>query len=227
MAILTETGVHDFESLGRTPDGGIFSTEVHARLVALPRFGKVLVSVIQNITARLAADEAIRYLAFHDALTGLSNRLSLGERLRMAISNADRHGDIVGIAFLDLDDFKPVNDTYGHAVGDQVLQTIAARLTECVRDSDTVARMGGDEFLVLFERLSSRDELAGLGRKICDSVAEPVEVEGHRVTTSVTTGLATYRPGESPAEFIDRADRAMYRARADGLEGCDEFSPDA
>ena len=150
VSTLRETGVLDFQSTGLTAEGGTVATEVHARLVALPGFGEVVVSVIQNVTLRVAAQETMRHLAYHDRLTGLANRVMLDERLRMAMSSADRHGDVVGVVFLDLDAFKPVNDTFGHSAGDRVLRIVGERLMECVREYDTVARLGGDEFLVLF-----------------------------------------------------------------------------
>lgn len=225
VAVLRTSGVLDFESTGRTAEGGTIATEVHARVIELPGHGQAIVSVIQNITERLAAIETIRHLAFHDTLTGLPNRVLLDERLRMAMSNADRYGDTVGVVFLDLDAFKPVNDTFGHAVGDRVLVTVAERLVSCVREHDTVARMGGDEFLVLFPRLSSGRGLIELGRKLEDRISESFVVDGTTVRISAKVGLAVYRIGEAPDELIGRADRALYRAKAHGVPGWSEFEP--
>jgi len=226
VAILLEIGHLDFQSRGLTADGGTIATEVHARLTDLPSYGSIIVSIIRDITEQVATQEMIRHLAYHDTLTGLANRVMLDERLRMAMAAADRHGDIVGVIFLDLDDFKPVNDTFGHAVGDQVLRIVAARLTDCVREYDTVARMGGDEFLVLFPRLQSRDELVQLGRKLNDCVAEQIDLDGRAVSVSATIGLATYKRGEAPDELISRADHEMYRARIRGVDGWRQFSPE-
>ena len=224
VASLKANRVLDFQSQGRTSEGELIATEVHSSVVTLPRFGDVLVSVIQNITARLAADEIVKHLAFHDTLTGLANRVMLDERLRLALSEADRYGDTLGIVYLDLDEFKPINDQFGHAFGDTVLKTVAERLTRCVRECDTVARMGGDEFLVIFPRLNSRDELARLGRKVYECIAQPIEIDERTVQVSTKIGLATYHTGEAPDELISRADHAMYRARARQVEGWDEFS---
>lgn len=222
---LRETGVLDFQSNGLTAEGGTIATEIHARLVTLPGLGDVVVSVIQNVTERVAAHEIVQHLAYHDRLTGLANRVMLDERLRMAISSADRHGDIVGVVFLDLDAFKPINDTFGHSAGDRVLKIVGDRLMECIREYDTVARMGGDEFLVLFPRLKSRDELARLGRKINDCIMSPIDLDGREVRISAKIGLATYRDSEAPDELISRADHAMYRARVRGVGGWQQFGP--
>ncbi len=220
---LRTTGVLDFRSLGLTSDGGTIDTEVHARLVDLPGIGTVAVSVIQDITEKAAAQEVMKHLAYHDTLTGLSNRVLLDERLRMAMASADRHGDVVGVVFLDLDSFKPVNDTFGHSAGDHVLKTVATRLTHCIREYDTVARVGGDEFLVLFPRLRSHDELASLGRKIQECIGAPIDLSGREVSIAATVGLAIYAPGEAPDELISRADHEMYRARVRGVEGWRQF----
>lgn len=224
IEVLKTCGHLDFQSTGKTGDGSSIRTEVHARLFGVTGLGDVIVSVIQDITERIAAQETIEHLAFHDTLTGLANRVLLDERLRMAMANADRHGDVVGIVYLDLDDFKPINDSFGHAVGDTVLREVAARLTSCVREYDTVARMGGDEFLVLFGRLSEKSQLAALGRKVRESLSTPVLVEGRPIEVSAKIGLAVYRQGEQPDELISRADHAMYRALARGLAGWEDFS---
>ena len=225
LAALRATGVHDFQSRGLLADGGTIATEVHARIIVLRGFGEVIVSVIQDVTERLAAQETIRHLAFHDTLTGLANRVLLDERMRMAMASADRHGDVVGVVFMDLDAFKPINDTYGHAAGDLVLKTVAERIGRSVRENDTVARMGGDEFLVLFPRLKSHDQLSELGRKVHDCIEAPIDLEGGRIVISAKVGLAVYREGEAPDELISRADHAMYDARTHGTSGWQAFGP--
>ena len=220
---LRELGVMSFESQAVNRDGSIRHTEVHACTINLPLDGEIMVSVIHDITDRIASQENIRHLAFHDTLTGLANRVLLDERMKLAIANSDRHGDVVGVVFMDLDDFKPVNDTLGHAIGDEVLRVVGERITACVRDYDTVARLGGDEFLVLFSRLCACDDLAGLARKLSDCVSEPITVDGHSVRVSASVGLAVYEPGEATDELMTRADHAMYRAKVNGLHGWEEF----
>jgi diguanylate cyclase (GGDEF)-like protein/PAS domain S-box-containing protein len=224
LETLVDTGVLDFQSRGLTADGGTIATEVHARFIDLPDLGRVIVSVIQDVTEQVAVQEMIRHLAYHDTLTGLANRVMLDEQLHMAMAAADRHGDVVGVVFLDLDAFKPVNDTFGHAAGDFVLKTVAERLKQCVREYDTVARVGGDEFVVLFPRLRSREELASLGNKISDCIGETIDLDGRAVTITASVGLATHSHGEAPDELISRADHAMYRARIKGVDGWQQSS---
>jgi diguanylate cyclase (GGDEF)-like protein/PAS domain S-box-containing protein len=225
-ADLFEHGYADFESTGYKADHSFIRTEVHARLLELPRIGEVFVSVIQDVTERLAVQETIKHLAFHDSLTGLANRAALDEQVQMAMSSAGRHGDVVGVVYMDLDQFKPVNDEWGHAAGDVVLKTVADRLVAGVREYDTVSRVGGDEFLVLFPRLGDRDSLPLLGRKLQDSVAKPIALGDKFVHVTAKVGLATYHEGEAPDELVGRADRAMYRARSNGVPGWDVFGPD-
>ena len=211
------------ESQAVNRDGSLRHTEVHSRIVDLPLDGEILVSVIHDITERIAAHEDIRHLAFHDTLTGLANRVLLDERMSHAIASAERHGDVVGVVFLDLDDFKPVNDTLGHSTGDIVLRVVADRLSACVREYDTVARLGGDEFFVLFTRLSANADLANLAQKLAECVGEPMDIDGNCVRVSASVGLAVHRPGDATDELMTRADHAMYRAKRNGLLGWEEF----
>ena len=122
----------------------------------------------------------------------------LDERLRMAMASADRHGDIVGVVFLDLDAFKPINDTFGHSAGDLVLKTVATRLTHCIREYDTVARVGGDEFLVLFPRLQSRDELRSSAARSHDCIGAPDRPGRPRSASPRAWALAIYSRAKHP-----------------------------
>ena len=124
---------------------------------------------------------------------------------------------------MDLDDFKPVNDTHGHAMGDRVLRIIAERLLNCVRDADTVARVGGDEFVVLFPTLGHGLELTEKARAVSDCIASPIGIDGLTIQVSASVGLAVYRTGEHHDEFISRADHAMYRAKLHGRAGWEEY----
>jgi len=220
---LLRRGDMRFESQAVNRDGSIMYTEVHAHIVDLPLDGEIMVSVMHDISDRIAAQKDIRHLAFHDTLTGLANRVLLDERMSHAIASAERHGDVVGVVFMDLDDFKPVNDTLGHTTGDTVLRVVADRLSACVREYDTVARLGGDEFLVLFSRLSTNADLAGLAQKLAECVGEPMSIDGHCVQVSASLGLAVHRSGDATDELMTRADHAMYRARRNGLLGWEEF----
>lgn len=202
--------------------GRVISTEVSARLLATPA-GEVIVSVLRDVTERAAVEEQIRHLAFHDRLTGLANRAKLEDNLRAALCAADRYEDLVGVIYLDLDDFKPVNDRLGHAVGDQVLCEVAARMTGCIRECDTVARLGGDEFLVLITRLGCREDLAYVARKLTEEIQRPIFVGGREVVVTSSDGLALYTPGELPEDLTTRADHAMYRAKQAGVPGWEAF----
>jgi diguanylate cyclase (GGDEF)-like protein/PAS domain S-box-containing protein len=223
VRLLQERGSLLFNSRGAPKDGSVVHTEVHSRLV--DSGGEdLLVSVVRDVTERVLAHEHIRHLAFHDRLTGLANRMKLEDDLRGALAAADRHDDLIGVIFLDLDDFKPINDDLGHAAGDFVLQQVAKRLRSCVREGDTVARLGGDEFLIVVARVASREDIAAVARKLEEAVAQPIPVEGYgdvRVTTSA--GLATYEPGEAAEDLMNRADHAMYRAKQAGVSGWEAF----
>jgi diguanylate cyclase (GGDEF)-like protein/PAS domain S-box-containing protein len=207
---------------GLAKDGRITKTEVHGR-IAETVYGELVIAVIRDITDRVAAEEAMRYLAYHDELTGVANRTSFVDKLACALANSDRHGDLVGVVYLDLDDFKPVNDTLGHAMGDRVLQVVARRMQACVRECDTVARIGGDEFMVLFDRLARRTDLALAAKKLSGALSRPIRVDGHTVRVTASVGLALYEPGEAADELVTRADHAMYRAKQNDLPGWESF----
>jgi diguanylate cyclase (GGDEF)-like protein/PAS domain S-box-containing protein len=198
-------------------DGSLMRTQVHARTYNSPG---------HDVTDRVLAEERIRHMALHDPLTGLPNRGLLQEQMQLALANADRHGDIVGVVYADLDDFKPVNDTLGHAMGDEVLKIVSERLRSCMRESDTVSRVGGDEFVALFPRLACADDLANIAASISGCIDVPIQVNGHQVTVNASVGLAIYDKGEATDELINRADHAMYRAKQDGLSGWEEFRVD-
>lgn len=223
VSVIRERGSLLFTSRGATKNGSVLHTEVHARLVHSDGHD-LLISAVRDVTERVLEQERIRHLAFHDRLTGLANRMKLEDDLRAALAAADRHNDLVGAIFLDLDDFKPVNDELGHAAGDFVLQEVAGRLSSCVRECDTVARLGGDEFLVLVTRVGARGDLAVVARKLEEAVSRPIPVDGHRdVRVTASAGLATYEHGEAAEDLMNRADHAMYRAKQAGVSGWEAF----
>ena len=204
-------------------DGTPMYTEIHARLCETIRDGTIAVLVVHDATDRVLAEKHTRHMALHDTLTGLPNRRLLLERMQQALVSADRHGDIVGVVYADLDDFKPVNDTLGHATGDEVLKIIADRLRSCMRESDTVSRVGGDEFVALFPRLEAPEDLAVIALSIARCIDDPIHIRGHEVTVTTSLGLALYAQGEATDELITRADHAMYRAKQDGVSGWEEY----
>lgn len=175
------------------------------------------VAVFSDITEVKLADARIIHLAHHDALTGLPNRLLLADRLTQAVARARRSGQLVATLFLDVDGFKQVNDRFGHAKGDAVLQRVGLRLAACLRQNDTLARVGGDEFAIVIEGLNAAPEAAALARKLLVAGAEPIMLDGAPLVATVSVGLALFpNDGDDPQLLIQRADSAMYRAKALG-----------
>ena len=131
-------------------------------------------------------------MAQHDALTGLPNRALFSDRLSRELARAQRHDGRFAMAFLDLDNFKPINDNFGHAIGDQVLQQVAMRLQSCIRAEDTVGRIGGDEFVMLLSGLGTSDAILNLAETVRASVRMPIRLEGRELTVSCSMGVAIY-----------------------------------
>lgn len=202
-----------FDEVSRSCGEEVTSSEVHARHVDGPS-GPMIVSVVRDISSRLQSEEMVRYLAYHDTLTGLANRALFNENLTAALAASDHHGDLVGLLYIDLDDFKPVNDVHGHAVGDNVLRKIAGRISSCVRQSDTVARIGGDEFTVLVPKLRDADELEAIRARIRESIGLPIRMGDATVVVIASIGSAIHRSGESLDAFVARADHAMFDHRS-------------
>ncbi|MFZ2853351.1 MAG: EAL domain-containing protein [Rhodocyclaceae bacterium] len=184
------------------------------------------VGIFHDITELRRKDEHIRHLAFHDPLTGLPNRTLLLDRLEHGIAFATRDKQRLGLMFIDLDRFKGVNDSLGHDVGDGVLQEVARRLIRCVRQSDTVARMGGDEFVILLEHARDLADYASMARKAVAALALPMPVKGHVLRIGASIGIA-YLPGDGADVFtlIKSADAAMYAAKLAGRGTYRFFQP--
>ncbi|HSK46497.1 MAG TPA: diguanylate cyclase [Coriobacteriia bacterium] len=212
IAQMLDCGQARFESYRVMDDGRAMHQEVHARIVESSH-GKIVVSSTRDISERVEAEEMMRHLAYHDMLTGLGNRAHLDRALRLAVSSADRHGDIVGVVFIDLDDFKPINDTYGHLEGDNVLREVARRLKTCVREYDTVARMGGDEFVVVLPRLPEPGALMAVASKLVQEVSKPIAIGEASVIVEPSIGIAVHRCGEDAESLLTRADLHMYEVR--------------
>ncbi len=163
-------------------------------------------------------EAAARHDAVHDPLTGLPNRVLFNDRLEHGLAQARRQEWDLAVMFIDLDDFKKINDTHGHAAGDSVLKVIASRLSESVRDDDTVSRQGGDEFLYLLTEVKNREDLSAVAEKILASIQSPcsVTVDGRTINASVSAsvGIAIFpKHGTTSDELIQSADKAMYRAK--------------
>jgi diguanylate cyclase (GGDEF)-like protein len=201
------------------PDGRTISILNH------PMAGGGWVATHEDITERRRAEKQIAHMARHDALTDLPNRILLRDRLAHALAELPRDKQLA-VLYLDLDHFKGVNDTLGHQIGDELLQTVAARLHDCVREVDTVARVGGDEFAIIHTGIDRPNEAAMLARRICEAVREPCELHGHAVIIDTSIGIAL-APGDGtdPTELLKNADMALYRAKADGRGTSRFFEP--
>ncbi len=181
---------------------------------------------ITNITARKADEERILHLAQHDPLTGLINRNLLSDRIGQALERVKRHGGKAGVFLIDLDNFKRINDSLGHAAGDRVLLTIAKRLKTAVRATDSVSRIGGDEFVMLIEETGEIADLERCAQKIQESFLQPILVGDHALLVTCSVGLAVYPDSaESIDELLTRADVAMYSAKHRGKNQFDVYLP--
>lgn len=180
------------------------------------------VAVFSDFTSRKAAEEQMRFMAQHDALTRLPNRMLLWERLHRAILHAHRNDKKLAVFFLDLNDFKMVNDSFGHSAGDHVLKVVAQRLADCVRAEDTVARLSGDEFILVLEEIAGAEGVPAIASKVIGTLSQPMAFDGHELRVSTSIGISLYPDdGTEPDTLIKNADMAMYLAKAKG--GNDAF----
>lgn len=181
--------------------------------------------VARNVAQRRGLEEQLAHWAFHDSLTDLPNRVLFADRLELALARTVRDGSMVAVLFLDLDDFKGINDTLGHAAGDELLHGVAHRLHACLRPNDTLARYGGDEFVVLVEQIDGPEAAIGVATRILEALAQPLRVAETdlQVQTSIGIALTGARPG-ADADVMRRADMAMYEAKAAG-GSCYVLSP--
>lgn len=212
LAILRERGEMAFVSTLTLADGRTVLHDVHTRWVEAPG-GPYLIAVSRDVTEQVKAREVLENLAFHDPLTGVANRALFEDRLEIAMSSARRHSELLGIAYLDIDDFKEINDGFGHLMGDQVLITIAQRLEGSVRHEDTVARLGGDEFAAIFPRITSVANLELLSNKLVSRVEEPVVIGSAEFDVKASLGLAVFQPDDDARSLLMRADIEMYEAK--------------
>ena len=221
LPIVKQRGRWRGEAPGLRHDGLTFPQEISISAIE----GGGLVCVVRDITERTYAEEQIKHLAYHDALTGLPNRLLFKDRLTVAISHAQRDRAKLAVLFLDLDRFKVINDSLGHNIGDQLLQAVSARVQSCVRESDTVARLGGDEFTVLLPHLPQAEDAALVAQKIIDAVRYPFQIEGREFFMTTSIGISLYPDDGFDAEtLIKNADTAMYQAKEQGRDNYQLFN---
>ncbi|CCG41774.1 putative bifunctional diguanylate cyclase/phosphodiesterase [Magnetospirillum molischianum] len=177
----------------------------------------LLAIIFENITERKTAEQKIEHLAYHDSLTGLPNRLLAQDRMTQAAAHAQRDRTMAALLFLDLDSFKGVNDSLGHSCGDDLIRAVAERLSNCVRDTDTISRHGGDEFLIVLTGPRTSDAISTTAGKILAQIAQPFDIQNQTLLTTASIGIAVY-PGDGTdfATLLKKADTAMYHAKEEG-----------
>ncbi|WP_156885306.1 sensor domain-containing diguanylate cyclase [Acidihalobacter ferrooxydans] len=179
-----------------------------------------------DITDRKRSEEAVQHLAYHDTLTDLPNRILLNESLDRALLAAEREGTSLAVLFIDLDKFKPVNDAFGHAAGDALLQQVSQRLLDCVRKSDFIARVGGDEFVVLLHALQSIADATVTAEKIVEALQRPFVVDGRELHIAASIGVALYpQHAHNSGDLMQFADVAMYYAKLDDEAAVRVYTP--
>ncbi|MFZ5466422.1 MAG: diguanylate cyclase domain-containing protein [Pseudomonadota bacterium] len=209
-------GPQVFDWRARRLDGSTFWVEVALRSSMIAGRPCVL-AVVRDIGERKEAEDRLAHYAMHDPLTGLPNRRLVSDRVGQALSFARRHGEAVAILFIDLDRFKAINDTFGHGVGDEVLLQVGARLKGCVRESDTVGRLGGDEFLSVLSGLHDKRHVSRVAQTMLDAISRPYHVGGNDLSLSVSIGIALFpQDGGSIEELVRNADMAMLAAKTSG-----------
>jgi len=212
-------------------DGFFYEPDPHRDLTPLYVALALLATVsaiavyIHSINRRLsralsesrAAEQRIRHLAQHDTLTDLPNRALFSDRLNQAMASARRDGGQMAVMFMDLDNFKPINDNLGHDIGDRLLQQVATRLRGSLRESDTVARVGGDEFIALLRNAKDVADVLAVAKKLSDALIQPFDINGHSIVISASIGIAFYPDhGSNDIELLKHADEAMYEAKRNG-----------
>jgi diguanylate cyclase (GGDEF)-like protein len=219
-------GLWNGEIWNRRKDGELYLQRMTVSMVP-DENGKPMryVSVFSDITALWRKDEYIKHLAFHDALTDLPNRTLLMDRIDQKLLHADRERSQFALMFLDLDGFKLVNDRLGHNVGDDLLKDVAKRLLELVRRSDTVARVGGDEFIFILDNPQGKDEISDVANRIVSSINEPIKIHSETFQIGVSVGISVFpADGDTSVNLIKNADTAMYAAKSAGRNNICFFS---
>jgi diguanylate cyclase (GGDEF)-like protein/PAS domain S-box-containing protein len=209
-------GPQVFDWLSRTREGHFFWVEVSLRFALIGKQGRIL-AVVRDITKQKDAEARIHHLAYYDSLTDLPNRTLFSDRLQQALAVAKRDKSCMAMMFIDLDRFKTVNDTLGHHVGDMLLREAAKRMKDCVRESDTVARIGGDEFGVVLQIVNPEQDAMLVAEKIRHALNQPFMLVGKSLHISSSIGIAIYPDhGDDAKQLLRNADLAMYHAKEDG-----------
>jgi diguanylate cyclase (GGDEF)-like protein/PAS domain S-box-containing protein len=227
-SLIHESGPTTFAYRVEKKDGSLIWFETTSRSLRDVVTGDIreIVGVSRDITERKNVEEQIEFQAYHDALTGLPNRRLFRDRLTIALAHARRLKRPLAVMFLDLDRFKVVNDTLGHSVGDELLKAIGLRLQASLREEDSIARMGGDEFTVLLADLKSSEQAAKIALKVLDTIAQPLQIEGTELFITTSIGIALFpNDGETAEVLLANADHAMYRAKDAGRNSYQMFTP--
>ncbi|MDE1176317.1 MAG: diguanylate cyclase [Edaphobacter sp.] len=202
-------------------DDRIAATWLHVHAIKL---GDGLAVTSRDITDRKRASEQASFLAHHDQLTGLANRTLLQARLSAAIQNARESQQKIAVFMIDVDNFKAINDSLGHMIGDKLLNIIGRRLLGSVRENDTVARLGGDEFVIVIPSFKDLEDIECCGEKIVRAVHRPITIDGNKISVTISTGFCIYPDaGLDPAELLKNADAAMYSVKGEGRNGFRPF----
>lgn len=226
--MLTHGMVRNFESQVYRRDGSIIWISENARVVRHPD-GSVqfFEGTVVDITERKLHESKLLYQASHDSLTGLPNRALLHDRIEQAIAKARREGGQMAVVFVDLDHFKLINDSLGHHVGDRLLLEVAARLTHCVRSHDSVARQGGDEFVLVLSEQHGQNDILSVVNRLLESISQPWMHDGQEYGLSCSIGVSCYpHHGEDPDILLRCADAAMYKAKASGRNTYHLYTPE-
>jgi diguanylate cyclase (GGDEF)-like protein/PAS domain S-box-containing protein len=224
-AILARVGagehIQHHETVRLHKDGSVLDVSVTISPI-LDAAGEVVgaSTIARNITQQKRIQQLLAHRALHDALTNLPNRVLLRDRIEGALARAQRNGSGVAVFFLDLDGFKVLNDTHGHAAGDEILRVVAERLREAVRADDTVARFGGDEFVIVCHDVLNEDRATRIAHRVAAAVAVPVTLhEQQEVVVRASIGVVLGRPGALPDVLVHDADTAMYEAKHNTRDG--------
>ncbi|WP_167360115.1 diguanylate cyclase domain-containing protein [Halobacillus dabanensis] len=207
-------------------DGSVIDVEVHGSVVKYQEV-KAVQSICRNISERRKQQEQLEEMAFYDQLTQVPNRRSFFEKLEKEWKRVEEQKSILALLFFDLDNFKQINDRYGHQVGDELLVIFTKRLNQGLRKSDTLSRLGGDEFVILLTDLNSVDHPRLVADRMLDRVLQPIHLQGSEIEISVSIGVSIYpEHGTSQGDLLTKADRALYVAKENGRRSVSVYSPE-